>query len=107
MFCFFLMIRRPPRSTRTDTRFPYTTLFRSHRGGRVIGRPHPDDQQPLIDTGKLLTISSCTAFACPDPTVYVVGTSATWKRANVFRAPSVALIDRMNLPLIPASWSAS
>src|SRR3546814_17853947 len=30
---FFLMIRRPPRSTRTDTLFPYTTLFRSrHRG---------------------------------------------------------------------------
>src|SRR3546814_13682471 len=27
-FCF-LMIRRPPRSTRTDTLFPYTTLFRS------------------------------------------------------------------------------
>src|SRR3546814_7890379 len=26
---FFLMIRRPPRSTRNDTRFPYTTLFRS------------------------------------------------------------------------------
>src|SRR3546814_2138366 len=25
------MIRRPPRSTRTDTLFPYTTLFRSHR----------------------------------------------------------------------------
>src|SRR3546814_9133498 len=25
------MIRRPPRSTRTDTRFPYTTLFRSAR----------------------------------------------------------------------------
>src|SRR3546814_14001765 len=37
---FFLMIRRPPRSTRTDTLFPYTTLFRSqvpselHAGGR-------------------------------------------------------------------------
>src|SRR3546814_2761670 len=28
-FVFFLMIRRPPRSTRTDTLFPYTTLFRS------------------------------------------------------------------------------
>src|SRR3546814_17619878 len=28
---FVLMIRRPPRSTRTDTLFPYTTLFRSHR----------------------------------------------------------------------------
>src|SRR3546814_12693328 len=33
---FFLMIRRPPRSTRTDTLFPYTTLFRS--GG--IGDRH-------------------------------------------------------------------
>src|SRR3546814_5105204 len=41
------MIRRPPRSTRTDTLFPYTTLFRSHgkaqfflarRDGRTIGR---------------------------------------------------------------------
>src|SRR3546814_7967217 len=30
---FFLMIRRPPRSTRTDTLFPYTTLFRSERLG--------------------------------------------------------------------------
>src|SRR3546814_14082122 len=29
MIFFLLMIRRPPRSTRTDTLFPYTTLFRS------------------------------------------------------------------------------
>src|SRR3546814_15335088 len=29
LYLFFLMIRRPPRSTRTDTLFPYTTLFRS------------------------------------------------------------------------------
>src|SRR3546814_3257939 len=34
-FFFFLMRRRPPRSTRTDTLFPYTTLFRS------IGRNKP------------------------------------------------------------------
>src|SRR3546814_15639775 len=35
---FFLMIRRPPRSTRTDTLFPYTTLFRSRvkRGLSVL-----------------------------------------------------------------------
>src|SRR3546814_15208578 len=32
MLCFFLRIRRPPRSTRTDTLFPYTTLFRSLSG---------------------------------------------------------------------------
>src|SRR3546814_14747558 len=44
-FFFFLMIRRPPRSTRTDTLFPYTTLFRSEDkagvavedGAQVIG----------------------------------------------------------------------
>src|SRR3546814_10155967 len=33
---FFLMIRRPPRSTRTDTLFPYTTLFRSSLRGNVV-----------------------------------------------------------------------
>src|SRR3546814_3690610 len=40
-FFFFLMIRRPPRSTRTDTLFPYTTLFRSAaslRRHRACGR---------------------------------------------------------------------
>src|SRR3546814_14216065 len=39
---FFLMIRRPPRSTRTDTLFPYTTLFRS--GDR---RVRTDGEAPL------------------------------------------------------------
>src|SRR3546814_225742 len=33
---FFLMIRRPPRSTRTDTLFPYTTLFRSKHGNAQL-----------------------------------------------------------------------
>src|SRR3546814_11094332 len=40
---FFLMLRRPPRSTRTDTLFPYTTLFRS------VVLPHHDD----VAIGKL------------------------------------------------------
>src|SRR3546814_3409070 len=42
-FFFFLMIRRPPRSTRTDTLFPYTTLFRSgrlHPAPREFADPH-------------------------------------------------------------------
>src|SRR3546814_7741589 len=42
---FFLMTRRPPRSTRTDTRFPYTTLFRSLQAGKdadlVVWSDHP------------------------------------------------------------------
>src|SRR3546814_7152130 len=33
------MIRRPPRSTRTDTLFPYTTLFRSDQGDRFTRTP--------------------------------------------------------------------
>src|SRR3546814_3215145 len=36
------MIRRPPRSTRTDTLFPYTTLFRSALQGRSRGRERGD-----------------------------------------------------------------
>src|SRR3546814_14808649 len=42
---FFLMIRRPPRSTRTDTLFPYTTLFRSIGRGdnRLL------DHVPIVD----------------------------------------------------------
>src|SRR3546814_4654302 len=32
------MIRRPPRSTRTDTLFPYTTLFRAKAGDDLVGR---------------------------------------------------------------------
>src|SRR3546814_14629888 len=49
---FFLMIRRPPRSTRTDTLLPYTTLFRSGRPGgveQVDELVHlADDQRPLL-----------------------------------------------------------
>src|SRR3546814_16881415 len=55
-FSFFLMIRRPPRSTRTDTLFPYTTLFRSPD---CADRPHaaansgstsPHPYTPLLRT---------------------------------------------------------
>src|SRR3546814_9849531 len=70
---FFLMIRRPPRSTRTDTLFPYTTLFRSDEelggqpsahvvarafaGGRLVkGFNHLAaavlDQDPAVHGGK-------------------------------------------------------
>src|SRR3546814_19309413 len=46
------MIRRPPRSTRTDTLFPYTTLFRSPAGGErrreeVAGARHAGDHRAL------------------------------------------------------------
>src|SRR3546814_5400605 len=40
------MMRRPPRSTRTDTPFPYTTLFRS-RLIDAIGRPARENEAPI------------------------------------------------------------
>src|SRR3546814_10859765 len=43
MYILFLMIRRPPRSTRTDTLFPYTTRFRSRfadRDAYLAGAEH-------------------------------------------------------------------
>src|SRR3546814_12171172 len=58
-FFFFLMIRRPPRSTRTDTLFPYTTLFRS---GRLVdvrlelfvqAREFPE-HAPMVDVDGLV-----------------------------------------------------
>src|SRR3546814_19582138 len=64
----FLMIRRPPRSTRTDTLFPYTTLFRSNNGNRrdstiagntdasmkdqLIGEPHNYTWEALRKSAK-------------------------------------------------------
>src|SRR3546814_6426374 len=46
---FFLMIRRPPRSTRTDTLFPYTTLFRSNH--HAHSHRCEDNQQRIFRPG--------------------------------------------------------
>src|SRR3546814_15749585 len=55
---FFLMIRRPPRSTRTDTLYPYTTLFRSVA-------VHPQRDQPLGLAGALALAPQLGARARP------------------------------------------
>src|SRR3546814_4152246 len=58
MTVFMLMIRRPPRSTRSDTRFPYATLFRSGAAGAGDARGHRDGvgagQQVLALVGRLI-----------------------------------------------------
>src|SRR3546814_18575015 len=48
---FFLMIRLPPRSTRTDTLFPYTTLFRSPWGWASITGPRPGGRATTSSRG--------------------------------------------------------
>src|SRR3546814_15652166 len=56
MFIFFLMIRRPPRSTRTDTLFPYTTLFRS------VAAPAagPAEEAPATEEAEASTATTTT-----------------------------------------------
>src|SRR3546814_17952865 len=58
------MIRRPPRSTRTDTLFPYTTLFRS--GDQPAGQEQRAEDGPNIMVGGTIT------FQRLDPLIMVV-----------------------------------
>src|SRR3546814_15551070 len=62
---FFLMLRRPPRSTRTDTRWPYTTLCRSIAGLHTtedrdgvldVRRVHHDWLEPSLERGIALDV---------------------------------------------------
>src|SRR3546814_346689 len=69
---FFLMIRRPPRSTRTDTLFPYTTLFRSRAPARsAAGLPglrladHGPGADPAADCCRPVLVVAVAAIADP------------------------------------------
>src|SRR3546814_15150033 len=65
------MIRRPPRSTRTDTLFPYTTLFRSppphHAGSRNLFRLKNDPGRRLTSACNLLPLIVLLAACKPPP----------------------------------------
>src|SRR3546814_16794634 len=55
---FFLMLRRPPRSTRTDTLFPYTTLFRSAIRSSVVCARSAGNLCAIAQRGALATCPS-------------------------------------------------
>src|SRR3546814_8704352 len=67
MVCFFLMIRRPPRSTRTDTLFPYTTLFRSVRA--VVDNPELFLTPGMFGNARLSNGGAVEALLVPDAAV--------------------------------------
>src|SRR3546814_12142815 len=50
------MLRRPPRSTRTDTLFPYTTLFRSRQTVADVAPPHATDVAPTPKQTSLIAV---------------------------------------------------
>src|SRR3546814_16184323 len=65
------MIRRPPRSTRTDTLFPYTTLFRSSApicGAKLV---LPADKMDGKDLHELIEAEGVT-FTCGVPTIWTM-----------------------------------
>src|SRR3546814_7783298 len=68
------MIRRPPRSTRTDTLFPYTTLFRSRliaqafaaAGIQLVARPNFCSPDKLEKSRLLAPLKNATVVAAPE-----------------------------------------
>src|SRR3546814_8573306 len=60
------MIRRPPRSTRTDTLFPYTTLFRSSRGG-FTSKIHARCDNQGLPVGFILTGGEASDYTAAEP----------------------------------------
>src|SRR3546814_11426793 len=65
---FFLIIRRPPISTRTDTLFPYTTLFRSHHGARDGQEARDeDDARAIFQKARVQTLDLAPVEGQPAP----------------------------------------
>src|SRR3546814_15636268 len=54
------MIRRPPRSTRTDTLFPYTTLFRSQRSDALFWRYDPAEGRVTLSSALAILLGEGT-----------------------------------------------
>src|SRR3546814_11706118 len=88
--CFFLlMIRRPPRSTRTDTLFPYTTLFRSlddlvpaHHAAGAVGHIVVTQAFVQRDEGGFLLLAEAVAVSL-DHLVHRIGQLVEIGRAHV------------------------
>src|SRR3546814_19223083 len=80
---FFLMIRRPPRSTRTDTLFPYTTLFRS-------------DDQPVHPAGRSGVPGPAAAADVWFDRVHVGGDHVGFHLVGRDALGAVAVVDRVD-----------
>src|SRR3546814_17280886 len=96
------MIRRPPRSTRTDTLFPYTTLFRSDVGGtglghRVAARPRSGGSAVLDAPGNYLGPRAHRGHRGP-----VSAMTAVAERAVSFPCAAAELVGILHLPAAAA-----
>src|SRR3546814_17419500 len=96
------MIRRPPRSTRTDTLFPYTTLFRSTRlvtrtpGGGTTGAYVDGTTVRVLDDAEIAEVVDSVVNATSE-TVEIPGLGDY--RVRGVRLPGVAAFAVLGLPL--------
>src|SRR3546814_15626122 len=78
------MIRRPPRSTRTDTLFPYTTLFRS---GRIVGTDDVRAALAFVERRECAAGIVYSSDAKISDKIQIVGTfPENWHTPNVYPA---------------------
>src|SRR3546814_15903908 len=91
------MIRRPPRSTRTDTLFPYTTLFRSDDGANVMIH-NISATGLLIETGLTLGVGDRIEIGLPHAGATAI--EVIWESGPLFGC-------RFGRPITPATPSAA
>src|SRR3546814_10168918 len=95
------MVRRPPISTRTDTLFPYTTLFRSNDQGAANPAPLPANTVHFSDVALLATTQSINAIPLtPSP---MVGKSRAWLEGVTPSILSMRLKAKLRYRLANAS----
>src|SRR3546814_1131712 len=109
MLVFFLMIRRPPRATRTDTLFPYTTLFRSEDNGAYRSAALIQQANMKAQTGDLKAAAALMAKVAGDTSVDQSLRDLALVRQTAFEFDTLkpeAVIARMK-PLVEAKDPAS
>src|SRR3546814_3741811 len=113
------MIRRPPRSTRTDTLFPYTTLFRSARPAekpanvvpiaRARGKPRTASRDSIPITGLIDGMAVHLARCChPLPGERIVGIVTTGKGVTIHTIDCETLENYQHEPerWLDVGWDA-
>src|SRR3546814_12797010 len=93
------MLRRPPRSTRTDTLFPYTTLFRSWKGHRSTDKRYAGDNRLI--TPKSSYRRGCLATRCR------LITSWGWSRSQGFGCSPTKVVRELGSEGRETVWSLS
>src|SRR3546814_15635187 len=98
---FFLMIRRPPRSTRTDTLFPYTTLFRSVQNGNVVAEARREITIDKSGFERFVYVAAQRSSFLYGLTAVLIAVALGWLAGVIFRrksaSPSGGIADLLSL----------